>query len=76
VDIALFPQEWSRDRSSPHLLATGYDDVPYEEPELLRRYGYSAPLPSSNLGASVETEMARLLRFVRRGIPKARRTAR
>lgn len=22
VDIALFPQEWSRDRSSPHLLAT------------------------------------------------------
>jgi hypothetical protein len=39
VDIALFPQEWSRDRNSPHLLGTGYDDVPYDEPELLSRYG-------------------------------------
>jgi len=60
VDIALFPQEWLRDRKSPHLLATGYDDVPYEEPELLRRYEYPAALSSSTLGAVVETGMARL----------------
>jgi hypothetical protein len=64
VDIALFPQEWSRDRNSPHLLATGYDDVPYEEPELLRRYGYPVHPSSSVLGANVETGMARLPRFV------------
>jgi glutathione synthase/RimK-type ligase-like ATP-grasp enzyme len=77
MDIALFPQEWSRDRNSAHLLATGYDDVPYEEPELLRRYGYPAPLSSSStLEASIETGMARLLRFVRLGDPRARRTAR
>jgi ATP-grasp domain len=76
VDIALFPQEWSRDRNSPHLLGTGYDDVPYEEPELLRRYGYAARLSSPVLEASVETGMARLLRFVRRGNPRARPTAR
>ena len=76
VDIALFPQEWSRDRNSPHLLGTGYDDVPYEEPELLRRYGYAARLSSPVLEASVETGMARLLRFVRRGNPRARSTAR
>src|SRR3984957_11309506 len=76
VDIALFPQEWSRDRNSPHLLGTGYDDVPYEEPELLRRYGYAARLSSPVLEASVETGMARLLRFVRRGNPRAQPTAR
>jgi hypothetical protein len=76
VDIALFPQEWSRDRNSPHLLARGYDDVPYEEPELLRRYGYPDPLSSSILGAGVETGIARLLRLVRRGNPRARPTAR
>jgi hypothetical protein len=50
VDIVLFPQEWSRDRNSPHLLATRYDDVPYEEPELLRRYGYPDALRSPECG--------------------------
>jgi hypothetical protein len=75
VDIALFPQEWSRDRNSPYLLGTGYDDVPYEEPELLRRYGYPAQLSSPILETGVETGMARLLRFVRRRSPRARQTA-
>jgi hypothetical protein len=40
VHIALFPHEWSRDRKSPHLFATGYDDVPYKEPDQLRRCEY------------------------------------
>ena len=72
VDIALFPQEWARDHNSPHLQATGYDDVPYEEPALLRRYEYPAQPSSPILQADVETGMARLLRFVRRVNPKAR----
>jgi hypothetical protein len=33
--ITLFPQEWMRDPASP-FLASGYHDVPWEEPELLR----------------------------------------
>ena len=33
--IALFPQEWMRDPSSP-FLQSSYHDVPWEEPELLR----------------------------------------
>jgi hypothetical protein len=33
--IALFPQEWMRDPSSA-FLQSGYHDVPWEEPELLR----------------------------------------
>jgi Carbamoyl-phosphate synthase L chain, ATP binding domain len=33
--IALFPQEWMRDPASP-FLTSGYHDVPWEEPELLR----------------------------------------
>lgn len=33
--IALFPQEWMRDAGS-EFLRTGYHDVPWEEPELLR----------------------------------------
>jgi hypothetical protein len=33
--IALFPQEWMRDPASP-FLRSGYHDVPWEEPELLR----------------------------------------
>lgn len=33
--IALFPQEWMRDPASP-FLQSGYHDVPWEEPELLR----------------------------------------
>ena len=33
--IALFPQEWIRDPASP-FLQSGYHDVPWEEPELIR----------------------------------------
>ncbi len=33
--ITLFPQEWMRDPASPFLLS-GYHDVPWEEPELIR----------------------------------------
>jgi len=33
--IALFPQEWIRDVSSPFLLS-GYHDVPWQEPNLVR----------------------------------------
>jgi hypothetical protein len=33
--IALFPQEWMRDSASS-FLTSGYHDVPWEEPELLR----------------------------------------
>jgi ATP-grasp domain len=60
VDIALFPQEWSRDPNSPHLQATGYDDVPYEEPELLRRYGYPDALRSPECGRCASSPLKRL----------------
>jgi hypothetical protein len=33
--ITLFPQEWMRDPASP-FFTSGYHDVPWEEPELLR----------------------------------------
>jgi len=33
--IALFPQEWIRDSTSPYL-RSAYHDVPWEEPELIR----------------------------------------
>jgi hypothetical protein len=33
--IALFPQEWLRDPASPYL-RSGYHDVPWDQPELLR----------------------------------------
>jgi len=33
--IALFPQEWLRDPSSPYL-SSGYHDVPWDQPELVR----------------------------------------
>ena len=33
--IALFPQEWLRDSSSPYL-GSAYHDVPWDQPELLR----------------------------------------
>jgi hypothetical protein len=33
--IALFPQEWIRNPESP-FLQTGYHDVPWEEPDLIR----------------------------------------
>jgi hypothetical protein len=33
--IALFPQEWKRDPKSP-FIQSGYHDVPWQEPELIR----------------------------------------
>jgi hypothetical protein len=39
--IALFPQEWKRNPESP-FLQSGYHDVPWEEPELIRAFGLSA----------------------------------
>ena len=39
----------------PHLFSTGYDDVPYEEPELLRRYEYPDALHSSECGRSASS---------------------
>jgi hypothetical protein len=39
--IALFPQEWKRNPESP-FLQSGYHDVPWEEPELIRAVAYGA----------------------------------
>lgn len=39
AEIALFPQEWLRDRLSPHL-TRAFHDVPLDEPELCRYYGF------------------------------------
>ncbi len=36
LDVALFPQEWRRDSSSPYLLSA-YHDVPWEDPGLVYR---------------------------------------
>jgi hypothetical protein len=53
-EIALFPQEWNRSRQSQHL-SRAYHDVPIEDPELTRHYGFdvsdgfaaqAAPLPA------------------------------
>lgn len=38
-EVALFPQEWKRDPGSKWL-ARAFHDVPFEEPELLRFFGY------------------------------------
>ncbi len=39
--IALFPQEWKRNPESS-FLESGYHDVPWEEPELIRAFANSA----------------------------------
>jgi hypothetical protein len=39
-EIALFPQEWRRDRLSP-FLSSAFHDLPREDPELARYYGFS-----------------------------------
>jgi hypothetical protein len=36
--VALFPQEWVRDQSSPHIGAGAYHDAPWDEPDLLEAY--------------------------------------
>ncbi|MGV7217083.1 ATP-grasp domain-containing protein [Bradyrhizobium sp. UFLA05-112] len=38
-EVALFPQEWGRDPAS-RWLSRAYHDVPFEEPEFLRYFGY------------------------------------
>jgi hypothetical protein len=38
-EVALFPQEWEREPTSKWL-SSAFHDVPFEEPELLRYYGY------------------------------------
>ena len=40
-EIALFPQEWRRNPQSPFLRGSAHD-LPHEEPELMRFYGYEA----------------------------------
>jgi formate-dependent phosphoribosylglycinamide formyltransferase (GAR transformylase) len=39
--IALFPQEWKRNPESS-FLQSGYHDVPWEEPELIRAFAHSS----------------------------------
>ncbi len=39
TEIAMFPQEWNRDRRSTHL-SSAFHDVPTEDPEFARHYGY------------------------------------
>ena len=41
-EIALFPQEWRRNPLSPFLRGSAHD-LPHEEPELMRFYGYGFP---------------------------------
>ena len=48
--IALFPQEWLRDPHSPHLRRAVHD-VPLDEPELLKFYGYAHPVDAPPAGA-------------------------
>ncbi|HET9406335.1 MAG TPA: ATP-grasp domain-containing protein [Candidatus Sulfotelmatobacter sp.] len=43
--ITLFPQEWMRDPASP-FIQSGYHDVPWEEPELMRACVQRALKPS------------------------------
>ena len=46
--IALFPQEWQRDPSSP-LLREAYHDAPRTQPELLR-HGYRVRANRGSVG--------------------------
>jgi hypothetical protein len=46
--IALFPQEWLRDPASPYL-RSGYHDVPWNQPELLRSAFQKSNRSGSNL---------------------------
>jgi len=38
-EIALFPQEWQRDRASPYL-SSAFHDLPLDDPELERWFGF------------------------------------
>jgi hypothetical protein len=63
--IALFPQEWMRDPASPYL-QTGYHDVPWDEPELLRACAAQRPqqaaldFPQLHLRGLSEARLRRL----------------
>ena len=57
-EIPLFPQEWLRDPNSP-FLSSAFHDVPYEEPELIKFYGYQSAAgasPRTNAGGMPLTE--------------------
>lgn len=54
AEIALFPQEWLRDRRSPYL-AGAFHDVPFEEPEFLKFYGYAPADATSAVVAAATT---------------------
>ena len=41
-DIALFPQEWTRDRTSPWL-TRAHHDLPADDPAFVAYFGYAAP---------------------------------
>lgn len=51
--IALFPQEWIRDATSP-LLRSAYHDVPWQEPELIRECVLSRQKQSRWYGSRVD----------------------
>jgi hypothetical protein len=63
--IALFPQEWMRDPASP-FLQSGYHDVPWDEPELLRSCAAQRPkqaaldFPHLHLRSLSEARLPRL----------------
>jgi carbamoyl-phosphate synthase L subunit-like protein len=62
--IALFPQEWSRDPASEYL-ASGFHDVPWSEPGLVKYCVDHFPPGSSH---PRQAEAKRLLQLVRRKI--------
>jgi hypothetical protein len=55
--IALFPQEWKRNPESP-FLQSGYHDVPWEEPELIRAF---APGAGKHAAVNFDKERVRAL---------------
>jgi hypothetical protein len=48
-EVALFPQEWTRDPAS-EWLSKAFHDVPFDEPELVRYFGYVGDPGSAGLG--------------------------
>jgi hypothetical protein len=56
-EVALFPQEWERDPASGWL-SRAYHDVPFEEPEFVRYFGYRSAERMPRL--VVRTESKRL----------------
>ncbi len=46
LDVALFPQEWWRDPES-RWFKSPYHDFPWDDPELIQRYGHSVPITES-----------------------------